>query len=181
MIEREPPGDVLSDDQIVAELKQKGVVARPPDRRQVPRVVGDRVVGGAAPRARRSGDERRIGATIAAAGPARRGRRDAAPWETLDGRDRRVPAPERMVLGLRSGSKRQLFQDLATMAAASTGLDPAVILAALNQREKLGTTGIGEGIAIPHARVKQLTSMGGSSPAWPRRSSTTRWTTRRST
>ncbi len=70
-------------------------------------------------------------------------------------------SPERMVLGLRSGSKRQLFQDLAAMAAAATGLDPAVILAALSQREKLGTTGIGEGIAIPHARVKQLTSMTG--------------------
>jgi PTS system nitrogen regulatory IIA component len=70
-------------------------------------------------------------------------------------------SPERMVLGLRSGSKRQLFQELATIAAAATGLDAAVILAALNQREKLGTTGIGAGIAIPHARVKQLTSMTG--------------------
>jgi PTS system nitrogen regulatory IIA component len=65
-------------------------------------------------------------------------------------------APDRILLGLRAGSKRQLFQDLASTAAAATGLDPTAILAALNQREKLGTTGIGEGIAIPHARVKDL-------------------------
>jgi nitrogen PTS system EIIA component len=70
-------------------------------------------------------------------------------------------SPQRMVLGLRSGSKRQLFQDLATMAGAATGLDPTTILAALNQREKLGTTGIGEGIAIPHARVGKLARMTG--------------------
>ena len=68
---------------------------------------------------------------------------------------------ERMVLGLRSGNKRQLFQELATIAAEATGLDAATILAALNQREKLGTTGIGAGIAIPHARLKQLASMTG--------------------
>lgn len=67
--------------------------------------------------------------------------------------------PERIVLGLRSASKRQLFQELATMAATSTGSDAATILAALMQREKLGTTGIGEGIAIPHARVKNLENL----------------------
>ena len=70
-------------------------------------------------------------------------------------------SPERIALGLRSGSKRQLFQDLASTAAAATSLDPAAILAALNQREKLGTTGIGEGIAIPHARVQGLPKLTG--------------------
>ncbi len=70
-------------------------------------------------------------------------------------------SPDRMILGLRSASKRQLFQELAGVAAAATGLDQATILAALTQREKLGTTGIGEGIAIPHARVKNLKSLVG--------------------
>ena len=37
-----------------------------------------------------------------------------------------------------------------------TDLDPAVVLAGLEQREKLGTTGIGEGVAIPHARLPDL-------------------------
>lgn len=68
---------------------------------------------------------------------------------------------DRMLLTLRSGSKRQLFQELASTAAASTGLEAAAILAALNQREKLGTTGIGEGIAIPHARVPDLPKLMG--------------------
>jgi PTS system nitrogen regulatory IIA component len=62
----------------------------------------------------------------------------------------------RVLLGLRAGSKRQLFQELAGIAAAEGGLDAGAILAALSQREKLGTTGIGEGIAIPHARVRGL-------------------------
>lgn len=70
-------------------------------------------------------------------------------------------APDRILLGLRCASKRQLFQDLSTAAAGSTGLDQAAILAALNQREKLGTTGIGEGIAIPHARVRDLATLTG--------------------
>lgn len=69
--------------------------------------------------------------------------------------------PERVLLGWRSPSKRQLFQDLAGEAAAATGREPSAILAALSQREKLGTTGIGEGIAIPHARVKGLPALTG--------------------
>jgi nitrogen PTS system EIIA component len=69
--------------------------------------------------------------------------------------------PDRMILGLRSASKRQLFQELASVAATATGLDQAAILGALAQREKLGTTGIGDGIAIPHARVRDLKSLVG--------------------
>jgi PTS system nitrogen regulatory IIA component len=70
-------------------------------------------------------------------------------------------SPDRTILGLRSASKRQLFQELAVVAAAATGLDQAAILGALAQREKLGTTGIGDGIAIPHARVRDLKSLVG--------------------
>jgi PTS system nitrogen regulatory IIA component len=69
--------------------------------------------------------------------------------------------PDRIILGLRCASKRQLFQDLAGAAAAATGGDQATILGALNQREKLGTTGIGEGIAIPHARIRDLAALTG--------------------
>ena len=50
-------------------------------------------------------------------------------------------SPERMLLGLRSGSKRQLFQDLATMAAAATGLDPATILGGLEPAREAGHHG----------------------------------------
>src|SRR5262245_18884141 len=61
--------------------------------------------------------------------------------------------PDRLLLGFPSATKAQLFHDLAAVAAAATGLEAATILAALEQREKLGTTGIGEGVAIPHARL----------------------------
>lgn len=63
---------------------------------------------------------------------------------------------DRILLDVRCASKRQLFQDLAQAAARETGLAQPAVLAALLQREKLGTTGIGEGIAIPHARVSGL-------------------------
>jgi PTS system nitrogen regulatory IIA component len=63
---------------------------------------------------------------------------------------------ERILLDLKPGSKRQLLQDLAEIAAREGGQDVKVILDALIQREKLGTTGVGEGIAIPHARIDGL-------------------------
>ena len=70
-------------------------------------------------------------------------------------------SPDRLLLGFPSTDKRQLFHDLAATAAAATHLDAGVILAALEQREKLGTTGIGDGIAIPHARVEGLDRLTG--------------------
>ena len=66
-----------------------------------------------------------------------------------------------MLLGFAAAASGSCSRTSRPWPAAATGLDPAVILAALSQREKLGTTGIGEGIAIPHARVKQLTGMTG--------------------
>ena len=64
--------------------------------------------------------------------------------------------PERIHLDASAGSKRQLFQHLAKVAADATGLDAQEIGLALLGRERLGTTGIGDGIAIPHAKVKGL-------------------------
>lgn len=64
--------------------------------------------------------------------------------------------PERILLGVRATSKRQVLQSLAQAAARVTGVDTSVILDALVQRERLGTTGLGGGIAIPHARIADL-------------------------
>lgn len=64
--------------------------------------------------------------------------------------------PASIRLGMAATSKAQLFRELAELAASMTELDPAVVLAGLEQREKLGTTGIGEGVAIPHARLPDL-------------------------
>jgi PTS system nitrogen regulatory IIA component len=57
---------------------------------------------------------------------------------------------------MKGGSKRQVLQSLADVAARETGLDSGRILDALMKREKLGTTGLGDGIAIPHARIPEL-------------------------
>jgi len=52
-----------------------------------------------------------------------------------------------------AGSKKRLFQELADMAAACCGLDAAATAEALLEREGLGPTGVGNGVALPHARV----------------------------
>lgn len=53
-------------------------------------------------------------------------------------------------------TKRQLFEDLAERAAEITGHDAAEILEAITSREELGSTGLGNGIAIPHGKVAGL-------------------------
>jgi PTS system nitrogen regulatory IIA component len=58
--------------------------------------------------------------------------------------------------GLRVANKRQLLQELARRAAALTGLPERAIYDALIERERLGTTGIGAGIAIPHGKLPGL-------------------------
>lgn len=58
-----------------------------------------------------------------------------------------------VVLDLGAGSKRTLLQMLAGEAARRLGRDEAEILAALTDREALGSTGLGRGIALPHARL----------------------------
>jgi nitrogen PTS system EIIA component len=65
-------------------------------------------------------------------------------------------SPERLLLDFPGDSKQQLFHNLANLASTVTNVDAATILNAIEQRERLGTTGIGEGIAIPHARVPGL-------------------------
>lgn len=53
-------------------------------------------------------------------------------------------------------SKRQLLQLLAEKASDLTGIDTAVIFETLANREQLGSTGLGSGIAIPHGKIKGL-------------------------
>jgi len=64
--------------------------------------------------------------------------------------------PHAVLPSLKGGSKKQVLQTLAERAAALTGVDEKTILDALVQREKLGSTGVGGGLAIPHARVPRL-------------------------
>ena len=68
-----------------------------------------------------------------------------------------ILSPDSVVLDLSAGhSKRQVLKELAAHAAATVEVDPQRLLEALMERERLGTTGIGRGIAIPHARMAEL-------------------------
>jgi PTS system nitrogen regulatory IIA component len=64
--------------------------------------------------------------------------------------------PEGVFAGLRVKNKKQALLELAQRAAAVTGLDARAIFDTLLQRERLGSTGVGRGIAIPHARMSGL-------------------------
>jgi PTS system nitrogen regulatory IIA component len=64
--------------------------------------------------------------------------------------------PDRVIIGLHVPDKPRLLGELARRAALALGIDAASVLEALSQREELGSTGIGQGVAIPHARVEGL-------------------------
>ncbi|MBV9859717.1 MAG: PTS sugar transporter subunit IIA [Alphaproteobacteria bacterium] len=65
-------------------------------------------------------------------------------------------APDSVIAGLRVANKARLLQELARRSAAATGLPQAAIQDALLARESLGSTGVGAGVAIPHARIAGL-------------------------
>ena len=65
-------------------------------------------------------------------------------------------APDRVIVGLKANSKAHLLAELARRAAAATGLPQKQIGDALETRESLGSTGVGAGIAIPHAQIAGL-------------------------
>lgn len=65
-------------------------------------------------------------------------------------------APEAVVASLKVANKKQLLQELASRAAALTKLPERRIFETLVERERLGSTGMGQGIAIPHGRIPGL-------------------------
>jgi len=58
-----------------------------------------------------------------------------------------------ILTGLKAGGKKGLLQKLSEAAARDLDRDPAEVMAAIMDRERLGSTGVGEGVAIPHARL----------------------------
>ena len=58
-------------------------------------------------------------------------------------------------------SKKRLFQDLGDIAQIVYGLNPVSTLDALQERESLGPTGVGHGVALPHARLHGLDKVAG--------------------
>ena len=63
---------------------------------------------------------------------------------------------ENVYVSLRATSKKQALQELARRAAGITDLDERTIFDVLLERERLGTTGVGKGIAIPHGKLVDL-------------------------
>lgn len=65
-------------------------------------------------------------------------------------------APKAVIPRLKAAGKKQLLQDLSARAGQLTGLSARRIFEVLTEREKLGSTAMGQGIAIPHGRVAGL-------------------------
>jgi PTS system nitrogen regulatory IIA component len=63
--------------------------------------------------------------------------------------------------GMTAANKKTLFQQLAAAVAPQTGLKARDIVSCLNERERLGSTGFGGGIAIPHGKLPGLESIVG--------------------
>jgi PTS system nitrogen regulatory IIA component len=70
-------------------------------------------------------------------------------------------APEAVIPALKAQTKKQLLQELAARAASQTKLPEKRIFETLIERERLGTTGVGAGIAIPHGRMAGVTRITG--------------------
>jgi len=67
-----------------------------------------------------------------------------------------------VVLDLEASSKARLFEVAGQLFEGTLGVTPASVAASLAAREKLGSTGLGQGIAIPHGRIKGLRRAAGA-------------------
>jgi len=65
-------------------------------------------------------------------------------------------SPEAVIPSIKAKTKKQLLQELSARAARLTGLEERYVFDTLLQRERLGSTGLGEGIAIPHGKFAGL-------------------------
>ena len=67
-----------------------------------------------------------------------------------------IVAPNAIIPALKVNGKKQVLQELAARAAELTGQSERAILDILLQREKLGSTAVGNGVAIPHGKLPKL-------------------------
>lgn len=70
--------------------------------------------------------------------------------------------PEAVRVVTAASSKKRLLQEFGDLAASAYGLSPSVVVEALQERENLGPTGVGHGVALPHARLSDLQSVVGA-------------------
>ena len=62
---------------------------------------------------------------------------------------------------LPAGNKRALLQQLSQLASHQLSLDPAEIMSSVVARERMGSTGLGDGVAIPHGKIEGLSRIYG--------------------
>ncbi|HWA90582.1 MAG TPA: PTS IIA-like nitrogen regulatory protein PtsN [Rhizomicrobium sp.] len=70
--------------------------------------------------------------------------------------------PDAVFASLKVQSKKHLLQELASRTAQRTGIAERRIFEILTERERLGSTGVGQGIAIPHGRMSDITNIVGA-------------------
>ena len=64
--------------------------------------------------------------------------------------------PESVKLLSGTTSKKRLFHEIGDLAASTYGLDADTVIEALMERESLGPTGVGQGVALPHTRIDSV-------------------------
>ena len=64
--------------------------------------------------------------------------------------------PNTILHNFKATSKKQALQKIAEIAARETNTDERIIMEQLVERERLGSTGMGKGVAIPHARMQSI-------------------------
>lgn len=67
--------------------------------------------------------------------------------------------PEAIKVIASASSKKRLLHDIGELANAAYGYDTQAVIEALMDRESLGPTGVGHGVALPHARLSDVTDM----------------------
>jgi len=64
--------------------------------------------------------------------------------------------PSNVVLGMAASSKKRLFEQLGFLFESNHGIGKGHVFDSLFARERLGSTGLGQGLAIPHGRIKGI-------------------------
>lgn len=64
--------------------------------------------------------------------------------------------PNTIVNNFKASSKKHALQKIAEIVARDTNTDEIIVMEQLHEREKLGSTGMGHGVAIPHARLQSI-------------------------
>ena len=65
-------------------------------------------------------------------------------------------SPDRIRIDLDASTRSRVFEEVGKICAVQAGLDATLIAESLKAREQLGSTGLGQGVAFPHARIKGL-------------------------